>query len=86
LFISHDKRTGKTDGEENLTPRSIQRTVQKYARLAGISRQITPQTLRHTLAANMVKNGEELTNVQNMLGHSSLTTTKVYDKTKKKKK
>lgn len=86
LYISHDKRTGKADKNENLTPRSIQRTVQKYARLAGINRQITPQTLRHSLATTLLKNGEEISNVQNILGHSSVTTTQMYDKNKKKKK
>jgi len=87
LFISHDKRTLKhkniktlkqDDGEQPLTPRSIQRLVQKYARAAGITKPITPHTLRHSFATDLLQNGADIKSVQTMLGHSSITTTQIY--------
>lgn len=89
LFVSHDKRTGrgtqvtvkgkKMDSvEEPLTPRSVQRTVQKYARAAGITKAVTPHTLRHSYATDLLQNGADIRSVQAMLGHSSITTTQIY--------
>lgn len=78
LFVSHDKRTGKKDGEEPLTPRSIQRIVQKYALAAGITKTVTPHTLRHSYATDLLQNGADIRSVQTMLGHSSITTTQIY--------
>lgn len=76
LFVSHDKRTGKQ--EEPLTPRSVQRIVQKYARAAGITKPVTPHTLRHSYATDLLQNGADIRSVQAMLGHSSITTTQIY--------
>ena len=88
MFVSHDKRTGKKvnvggDGSIKeamppLTPRSIQRIVQKYARMAGITKQVTPHTLRHSYATDLLQNGADIRSVQSMLGHSSITTTQIY--------
>lgn len=87
LFVSHDKRAGKdviikgkkveTD-EAPLTQRSVQRIVHKYAREAGITKPVTPHTLRHSYATDLLQNGADIRSVQAMLGHSSITTTQIY--------
>lgn len=78
LFISHDKASGGREKEEGLTPRSVQRLVQKYAKVAGITKQVTPHTMRHSYATDLLMNGADIRSVQAMLGHSSITTTQVY--------
>lgn len=86
LFISHDKRSKSerklgTNGEEDfkpLSPRSIQRLVKKYTRAAGITKDVTPHTLRHSFATDLLQNGADIRSVQSMLGHESITTTQIY--------
>lgn len=78
LFISHDKRTGKKDEDMPITPRSIQRIVQRCAHAAGITKAVTPHTLRHSYATDLLQNGADIRSVQAMLGHSSITTTQIY--------
>lgn len=81
LFIRHRqaKEIKDLSGESlRLTPRTIQRLIKKYAIWAGIVKKVTPHTIRHSFATDLLVSGADIRSVQSMLGHSSITTTQIY--------
>lgn len=78
LFVRHDRAKGGEKEPTPITPRSIERLVHHYSIAAGIPKKVTPHTLRHSFATDLLMNGADLRSVQSMLGHASITTTQIY--------
>lgn len=69
----------KKNGEP-ITTRTIQRLIKKAAERAGIEKRITPHKLRHAFATHLLEGGESIRKIQELLGHSNLSTTQIYTK------
>lgn len=72
LFVSHKGKPTR------LTPRSVQRMIKKYTKMVGLSINITPKTLRHSFATDLLIAGADIRSVQEMLGHKNISTTQIY--------
>lgn len=74
VFISLSRNSyGKA-----ISRNSIEALVKHYAGLVGITKKVTPHTLRHSFATMLIKKGADIRSVQILLGHSSITTTQIY--------
>ena len=80
LFIrtAGNRKVDTSGNFKRLTSRSVQRIVSRYALLAGITKHVSPHTMRHSFATDLLMNGADLRSVQAMLGHSNISTTQIY--------
>ena len=80
LFIRYSGHTTVdfSGNYHRLTARSVQRMVARYALAAGITKHVSPHTMRHSMATDLLMNGADLRSVQAMLGHSNIATTQIY--------
>jgi len=74
LFINLTKNSD----DKRLTPRAIQMMIKRTAMMAGVSKKVTPHTLRHTYATDLLNHGADLRSVQELLGHKNVATTQIY--------
>jgi site-specific recombinase XerD len=80
LFIHYAGSKNELDDGmyTRLTPRSVQRMIKRYAKMAGITKHVTPHTMRHSFATDLLINGADLRSVQGLLGHANIATTQIY--------
>ena len=70
---------------QHLSRQGFWKIIKHYAETAGIKKDITPHTLRHSFAAHLLENGAKLSDIKEMLGHSDISSTQVYAQLMKSK-
>jgi len=80
LFIRYSgpKPDSLDDKNFRLSARSIERMIEKYRKVAGITKRISVHTLRHSFATDLLTAGADIRSVQEMLGHKNIATTQIY--------
>ena len=78
LFINYKPGCENSLESRRLTTRSIENIVKKYVKIAGLPIMVTPHTLRHTFATDLLAQGVDLRLVQEFLGHQNIATTQIY--------
>jgi site-specific recombinase XerD len=78
LFINYRPGAENSNAPRRLTTRSIENIVKKYVKIAGLPIMVTPHTLRHSFATDLLAQGVDLRLVQEFLGHQNIATTQIY--------
>lgn len=84
LDENEDKLFTNMSGQQ-LSRQGFWKIIKHYAQTAGIKKDITPHTLRHSFAAHLLENGAKLSDIKDMLGHTDISSTQVYAKLIKSK-
>ncbi len=84
LFINYWPAALKSNESRRLTVKSIDNIVKKYVKIAGLPTIVTPHTLRHSFATDLLSQGVDLRIVQEFLGHRNIATTQIYTHVTKK--
>ena len=75
LFINY---RSKKNTSKRLTPRSIEKSIKKYAIMAGLPLNTTPHVMRHSFASDLLAKGVDLRTIQEFLGHKSISASQIY--------